>query len=342
MNGDALDPRIRLFLQVAAAVLAVLSLWYVRTILVPIVLSAVVVYVLFPLVTYLEGRGLGRVGAILIIYAGIAALLALVLVIFVPRLIQETNQIISDLPKYATYLLELARSLEAEFQRIEIPAQVRDVIEEMIVNSQKRLVEILKILLQRAADSLAGAFNMILVPVLSFYLLKDLESFRLGVMELLPANVREPVNEWLAEINVVLANYIRGQLTIAAIVGSTTALGLTLVGMRYALSVSFLTGVANLIPYLGSLISGAFALVLAAFQSPVMVLKVFLVYVVVQQMESSVLAPLVMQSSIGVHPFWLITAMLIAGKLFGFWGVLVAVPTTGALKVSVNYLRERR
>ena len=187
--------------------------------------------------------------------------------------------------------------------------------------------------------SLAG---VVMIPVFAFYLLRDFDRLVAYVHDLVPAGYREPVSARFREIDEAMSSFIRGQLTVAAILACLYSLGLWLVGIPLALVVGLVAGLGNMIPYVGTTIG----LILATLMSLLdwhgfgHLLLVYGVFVVVEGLQGWVITPKIVGESVGLSPFTVIIAVLVFGELLGFFGVLVAVPLAAVLKILLRVLLE--
>jgi predicted PurR-regulated permease PerM len=185
--------------------------------------------------------------------------------------------------------------------------------------------------------------NLVLIPVVTFYLLRDWDKLTAGVLALLPRRLEPTVRSVAGEVDEVLGAFIRGQLMVMIALGLTYAIGLWLIGLDLAFVIGAGAGLLSIVPYLGTFVGLAAALIAALFQfqdvlHPVLVLVVFGIG---QSLEGMVFTPLLVGDRIGLHPVTVIFAVLAGGQLFGFLGILLALPAAAALNVLVRHVRER-
>jgi predicted PurR-regulated permease PerM len=319
---------------------AVGFLWLVRGVLTPFVLAAVGAYLLHPLVDNLERQGVGRVWAILGVYVLVGLILLAVTLMLVPVILEETQRISADFPEYRRQVLTLFSQIEQTYSRVDIPESLKQWPEDALRALQQRLPDFVQATINAVVGSVNTLITVLMSAFLAFYLLKDWKEFSEGLLGLIPEDWQELTRMWACRVDRVLSGYIRGQLVIALVVGVVTGVTLALLQMRYAFIVAIAAGIGNLVPYVGPIVGGGLGLLLAGFQSWVMVVKVGAVFLVVQQLEGSILSPNVMKVSVGVHPFWVIFSLFAGGAILGFWGVVVAVPLAALLKETVKVYRE--
>jgi predicted PurR-regulated permease PerM len=205
---------------------------------------------------------------------------------------------------------------------------------------QSKGVEVLNTLLASAAGLVNTVVLVVLVPVITFYLLLDWDRMMAQVDQLLPLDHAPAIRSLAKEIDRTLASFIRGQGTVCLILGSYYAIGLMLVGLQFGLVVGFIAGLISFIPYVGALVGGAVALGLALFQfwgQWFWLGAVAAVFFLGQFLEGNILTPKLVGSSVGLHPVWLIFALSAFGLLFGFVGMLVAVPVAAAIGVIARF-----
>ena len=178
-----------------------------------------------------------------------------------------------------------------------------------------------------------------LTPMLAFYLLRDWDGITRGLAELVPHDRRERVVDLAREADRIVAGYLRGQLTVAALIGLVTGLGLWAVGFPYAATLGLIVAVFSIVPYLGLILSLVPAIVVALVSGSVLVslAKVAVVYGVAQGLEGAVISPKIVGDSVGLHPVWVVLALTVGGYFFGFAGLLVGVPAAAVGKLLVTH-----
>ncbi|WP_282119092.1 AI-2E family transporter [Ruegeria atlantica] len=321
-----------------AAVIFVLCLWALGDVLLPFVIGGAIAYFLDPIADRLENLGLSRMAATAIItVVGILGF-ALAILMVVPALI--------------TQLIELVEVMPSLFQ------QLRSFIEQQFPslldresNSHQFLVSLGETLksktgdvLQSVAASLGSAINvvvlLVIVPVVAVYMLLDWDRMIARIGDLLPRDHAPTIKRLAGEIDAVLASFVRGMGTVCLILGTYYAVALMAVGLQFGLIVGFIAGLVTFIPYLGALIGGTLAIGLALFQfwgDWAHIGLVAGIFALGQVTEGNFLTPKLVGSSVGLHPVWLLLALSVFGALFGFVGMLIAVPVAAALGVLARY-----
>ncbi len=333
--------------------------WLLSTtgfVLAPFVLAMVLAYVMDPLVDRLVGMGVKRALAVGIVMLPVVGLLAILLAIGVPALGRQIAGLIEQTPVLLTRLadwLELVRGrlLNVGFLGDELLAELRALDATAIVEFLRERQELVGrrlwsglLGLGRGIGSVFTVLGyLVLTPVLTFYLLRDYDRIVHRLGELIPTAHREAVVTGAREYDDLLSRYLRGQFTVAAIIGSITAIGLFVLGFPYALLLGVLVAIFGLVPYVGLILSLIPAVLIALVSGEVVasLLKVAVVYGLAQALEGMVISPRIVGGSVGLHPVWVVLALAIGGFFFGFVGLLIAVPAAVGIKLVLGRLIAR-
>lgn len=312
--------------------------WSVRLVLLPFALGGLLAYLLAPLVRCLENRGFSRTMSILLVYASLAAVTALLVGFGYPRLIRELIGLTEAIPVYTHKVQEVIQSFEQNYANSNLPEGVRKAIDQRIAGGE----EVVLGLTHRSIDLLVGLcsqlLSFLLAPVLAFYLLRDGELLRDGLTGLLPSRLRGDVLELVGAVDEVIRKFIRGHCLVCALVAGMTAGGMWVIGMPFALLLGLVAGVFDLIPFFGPLLGAVPALGIAILQSWRLTLYAALVVFVVQQLESNIISPKILGDALGLHPLLIIFVLLAGGELWGIPGMIFALPAAAVLKVVGRYL----
>ncbi|PCJ09408.1 MAG: AI-2E family transporter [Rhodobacteraceae bacterium] len=325
-----------------AALVFVVVLWALGDVLLPFVLGGAVAYLMDPIADRLERMGLSRSGATAVITVGAVLLFLVLLLVVVPTLLYQMVELVQVLP-------ELFRDARA-FANVHFPSlfdegsQMHQTIAALTETLKGRSIDVLESILGSAASLLSVVVLIVIVPVVSIYLLLDWDRMTARIGELLPRDHAPVIHRLAAEIDAVLASFIRGMGTVCLILGTYYAVSLMLVGLNFGLAVGFIAGLVTFIPYLGALIGGALAIGLALFQfwgDWYSIGAVAVIFTIGQVVEGNYLTPKLVGNSVGLHPVWLLLALSVFGSLFGFVGMLVAVPMAAALGVVARFAVEQ-
>jgi predicted PurR-regulated permease PerM len=317
----------------------------------PFVLAFVLAYVLDPLVDRLEARGLGRSLAIGLMALPVMGATAALLIFGIPAIVAQATELVQSTPVLLEKMTAWADRLAGWLAGIDIPGvdegvlaeRLRAVDPDQVVNMLQQSQEQIRaavlggvVGLGRGLGTALSVLSYVfLTPVLTFYLLRDYDSIVARMRELVPRNREAMVVEFFGEYDALLSAYLRGQLTVALILGALTTTLLVIVQFPYAILLGSLAAVLSVVPYLGLVLSLIPALVIALISGSVLVslLKVVLVYGGTQALEGSVISPRIVGESVGLHPVWVVLALSIGGFFFGFVGFLIAVPVAVGVKL---------
>ncbi len=333
------------WLLIVSALLA--FVFYLLTpVLMPFFAAALLAYLGDPLVDRLEDKGLPRTAAVVIVFIGLFTGLTLAVITLIPLLEQQITYLISHVPHYIDVLQH--DLLPALMQRLGVDAQTLDLSllkKSMNTHFQQAggmAVSVLSSIADSGLALLAWVVNLVLIPVLTFYLLRDWDILVARIDELIPRQYEPTVAKLAKDSDQVLAAFLRGQFMVMLALGGIYALGLWLVGLKLALLIGVLAGLVSFVPYLGFILGLLAASVAVLLQTPdiALLLPVLLVFTVGQLAEGMLLTPLLVGDRIGLHPVAVIFAVLAGGQLFGFVGILLALPVAAVLAVLLRHAHE--
>jgi predicted PurR-regulated permease PerM len=334
--------RVWAWLAIAAAGIALL--YVLSPILAPFLAGAILAYILNPLVGRLTGRRLPRsVAAGLVLLLAIAVVTA-VLLLVLPLLVREARMLAERLPDFLNWLNLRAVPWINQTAGLQLALDIdslRAWITEALQTKQHLLPKLFDSLKIGGLALLGFMANLLLMPVVLFYLLRDWDTMMRRIEAMVPRRLHAKTLEIAREIDAVLAEFLRGQLTVILAMSAYYAIGLWLAGLEFALPLGLLIGLLTIVPYAGP-VTGYTLAVMAAllqFDSPGGVLAVGVALGAGQLLESLVVTPLLVGERIGLHPVAVIFALLAFGQFFGFFGVLLALPASAALLVGLRHLR---
>lgn len=322
-------------------VIGILVLYKVRAILGPFFLAFVLAFLLNPFVEVLERYKISRNKSIAIVFTIIAAVLAATIFLVLPIIYSQLNKLLLVLPNTIQLITETMNGYREQFKASGLPSQVSLVLDQQIAQGEILIANYLNMILSNLPNVLSTFTLYMLSPVISIYLLADWKNLGNGFYRIIPQRWRMEWRRLWQDINHVIRQFIRGDLLIALIVGTLIGIGVKLVGMEYALLIGLICGIFDIIPYFGPVIGAVPAILLALTISPVMAVKVALVIFLVQQLEGNIISPKLMGESVGLHPLWVIFALLACGELAGFWGLFLAVPLAAVIRVVFNHVYYR-
>ncbi len=330
---------------VASLLFSVYVFQSVAELLWPFVISFILAYLLAPLVGILSRR-LPRTAAIALLVLSLLGLLTLVSYAIVPRIIEEVRDLVFALPAYGEYF----RSLYQRFSDWLALHRYTGYASEIQQRFVDRLPEVGKLFADQTTSALRGLtsgiaalLNLLMIPFVTFYVLKDYERISEIATQAIPTRHRERVLDLVSRVDLVLGQYVRGQLIVSTFIAVLTAFGLGVSGIRYAMVLGLTAGALNLIPYVGLTISLGISLVVALMDSGGLIqcVKVLVVFVVVQSVEGNFLSPRVVGERVGLHPVWVMFALVVAANLWGMVGMLIAIPVAAVVNIVVRLVVQR-
>jgi len=328
---------------IAALLALVVALWLLSPVLLPFVAGIVLAYLLNPLARRAERLGIHRaVAGLIIIVLALAALIVLVLLL-APILVSQLSAFIDKLPGYVTRLQELiadpSHAWLAKILGERLPDASKSV-GELMTQGAGWIAAFLRSLWSGGQALVSLLSLMVVTPVVAFYLLCDWDRMIAAIDKWVPLPQRETVRALAREMDAAIAGFVRGQSSICLILSAFYGVALALTGLNFGFLIGFVVGVLSFIPYVGSLtgLVVAIGVATAQFWPNWMVIVVILaIFLVGQLLEGYVLAPRLVGARIGLHPVWLMFALFAFGYLFGFVGLLVAVPLAAAIGVLVRF-----
>jgi predicted PurR-regulated permease PerM len=330
----------------AVAGATLILLWLLKAALTPLAAAFVIAYLLDPLIDRFEAAHVRRRLAIFTLLLVVGGGLFAFLLFVVPRVQHEFAALAERMPIYLDHFAtDVAPGLEHRFG-LQLPHSVDDLLERVRSGAIPLPLDSIRSLLAGVLAYVTGTVSslvgLLVIPILSYYLLVEFDRIVARAGEWIPPRHRPYVFAKARTVDALVSGFLRGQLLVAAILGALYAVGFAVIGIDLAIGVGLLAGVMSLVPYLGSVIAvtTASALCVLKFGIDVHLLAVLGWYTVVQNLEGFVLSPRIVGHSVGLHPAAVIVALLIGGDLFGFLGLLIAVPAAAVLKVFAGELLE--
>ena len=308
----------------------------VSSIITPIIVAYVFYYMLNPLVNFFEKKMSRFIGSLLAIFVGIITVL-IVIVGVVPIIVEQTQNLITALPRY----IEVVKGYLEEYSD---NAYVQVVVEYVnnnlnVSKISEKLVSIATSVAQGVVSSISSTASVLVtMPFVLFFLLKDASHFNKFVISLLPKKLEKPVAETIDEIDDKVGSYIQGQMLVSLCIGVMLFIGYNIIGLHYAFSLATIAAFLSIVPYLGPVIAITPAMLVAASTSWVMVVKMLVVWGIVQFLEGNIISPNIMGRSMNMHPLTVIFVILIGVNIAGVVGAILGIPVYSILKVLVGKL----
>jgi len=315
----------------------------VTVIYLPVILAVVAAFVLNPAVNIVAAIPLGKTThmprgvAILIVFVLAGLLLTAVTTFVLLPFVSEFNKFVIDLPKFANRVKALSQLIE-QVNSAQVPDNIRLLIEDELSGATTYVVGLVRNTITAVFSFATQVIELVVVPVLVFYFLKDWRDLKSGVISLFPAPAQPKAITVVEEMAVVVSNYIRGQVLISIIIGLMVFCGMHFLGVEYPLVLGLLATLTETIPIIGPIVGAIPAILLAYLASPVLAIKVAAFYIILHQIENHLIVPNIMGHTIALHPTMVIISLLIGGQLYGIAGMILAVPVAALLKVILRHL----
>ncbi len=346
---DVLTEKKQLRIWIGVGIAAILILWLLHDVLMPFVAGIVLAYFLDPLVDRLERRGIGRTLGTCIVLVGFLLLVVAFLLLLAPMIYEQAVSFASNVPKYLSDLnMRLMPKIEALRPKLGISGTVGNEVAEAVRERSGAIFEWLGKAMGSVLMRGLALFNvvatLVLTPVVAFYVLRDWDRMVAKIDSWLPRRYAGTIRQLGSEADKSVAGYLRGQALVCLILGTFYAATLALVGLQYGLVIGLVAGLITFLPYVGSVVGGILAIGMALVQFPpdwTSVILVAGIFIFGQAVEGNYLSPKLVGDRVGLHPVWIIFALMAGGALFGFTGVLMAVPVAAVIGVLTRFFMKQ-
>ena len=327
------------YFVIVGVVLVVIFFYFSRRVLTPFFIAFALAYLLDPVTDRLESFKISRTFAVLVLMAGVFSLVTGIGLLIFPLLKLQAEHLVSNLPNYIAIIHEWMYPLLGVVGE---PEKIQGILNRELLKVGELPLKVISSITSILWGSVAGLFsfilllaNLVIIPVVMFYLLRDYDLINKKMLSFVPARSREQVLSLIKEIDGVLAGFVRGQLMVGFIMAGLYSIGLFFCGTPMSLFIGLLAGLASLVPYLGLVFGFVPAAILTFMQTQdwVLVFGVAGVFAVVQGLEGMIITPRIVGEKIGLHPVAIILAVLLGAEFFGLVGVIVSVPVAAALNV---------
>ncbi|MDR3562743.1 MAG: AI-2E family transporter [Negativicutes bacterium] len=329
-----------------AVVLAVLYLLsQVTAIYLPVIVAVVLSFILNPLVDTVArlklwpgSRPLARGWAVVVSLLLFAGFMAIVLTFIFKPFVNEFNRFVANLPDLMEKLQMLTGVIEERTSSLELPGSLRSLLDQALSSAASYALSLGRRVLEAVLGFASQVVALVVVPVLTFYFLKDWHILRESFIHALPPSGRRKGEAIVDDMALAMSGYLHGQALVSVIIGLMVFSGMYLLKVDYPLVLGLLAMLTETIPIIGPIIGATPAIFLAYLMSPALALKVTLFFLVIHQIENHIVVPKIMGHTIDLHPVTVILSLLIGGQLFGIVGMIMAVPVAALLKVLFRQL----
>lgn len=325
------------FLIIIAALYALyLLIKFLLPAITPFIIGAFITYIVRPMYFFLRKQRIPRGLSVLLTYLIFFALFGLFLGFFIPILISQTKEFIQYLPRIEKTIIDFTEKFKHLLESYSLGAQFNLAIQRALSNITSEATNLIRSISVAGASIVIGVLNFILSVLISIYLLKDWTIISSTIKNLLRSLFGEEAVQFLSESNKNIALFVRGQILVGILTGILTGVSLFLLGVPLAEFIGVLVAIFDLVPYFGPIIAGGLAVLLALSISPSLAFWTLIVVIAIQQVESLFLSPLIVGKNTQIHPLAVLFSFLLGGMLFGFVGIIIAVPAAGIVKTWIE------
>lgn len=309
-------------------------------------ISMTFAYILNPIVNLFEKKGIKRGWGVLLVYLIIIAIIVIISIAIVPTMGEEFKSLSEDLPSYiedlSNFFNDFYNWYSSNIDNLPDGFQsFKKTIDENLGAIQGYIISGLESFTSSIINIFSKMLSIVMIPVLTFYFIKDKDLFKKRIILMIPKALRNDVLRVSREINTVLGGFLKGQLIVGLFVGITTIIALMILKIKFAFVIGIIAGIANIIPYFGPIIGIIPAAIFALLDDPIKVIWVIIAFTGIQQFESNILSPRIVGETVGVHPIVVMISLLIGGSLMGILGMLLAVPVAATIKILINFTIEK-
>lgn len=357
---DPSSPSVSSIIRITVIVLLIISAWgfiqgtflLLTKLVVLLILAIFFAYLMNPLVTLIRTpfknrhleKFMPRSLAIVIAYCWVFIGLGISISYLAPRIADQTRQLASNVPAYTASVQTWVKGISNRFESYKVPEQIQEEVNNKIASFLGELGSVATTFVGELLLTIATYLPwLILLPVLSFFFLKDVNLFRVSLLRLFPSGMwRARAESFLDDVNTTLAAYTRAQLISCFLIGSICTLGFYLLGVNYALLLGILAGILEFIPLIGPLVVALTAITISAFYSPWQALYVGIFLLVLRICQDYVFYPRIVREGIHLHPLAIILSVLAGEQIAGIMGVFLSIPAVALITVLVKHIREHR
>lgn len=312
------------------------------TLIGPIIVAFVAFYLFNPLVNFMERMNISRLWGIIILLCIIIAGITFIVTLLIPIVQHQIESFSKNLPNYIDEFSDKIKQLSQNSFIADYYTQAQNWLQQNFSDIPKKISNSVGSFGDKFQSFVSTITHVVVIiitfPFVLFFLLKDGEKFRNYFISLMPPKFRRDTHDLIDKMNLQVGSYIQGQMIVAFCIGVLLFIGYSIIGLDYALTLASIAAVTSVVPYLGPMIAISPAIVLAAIDSPFMLLKLAIVWAAVQFLEGHLISPNIMGKTMKIHPLTIIFVLLCAGNLVGILGVILGIPAYAIIKVVVTHI----
>lgn len=312
------------------------------TLIGPIIVAFVAFYLFNPIVNFMERMNISRLWGIIILLCIIVAGITFIVTLLIPIVQHQIESFSKNLPNYIDEFSDKIKQLSQNSFVADYYTQAQNWLQQNFSDIPKKISNSVGSFGDKFQSFVSTITHVVVIiitfPFVLFFLLKDGEKFRNYFISLMPPKFRRDTHDLIDKMNLQVGSYIQGQMIVAFCIGVLLFIGYSIIGLDYALTLASIAAVTSVVPYLGPMIAISPAIVLAAIDSPFMLLKLAVVWVAVQFLEGHLISPNIMGKTMKIHPLTIIFVLLCAGNLVGILGVILGIPAYAIIKVVMTHI----
>jgi predicted PurR-regulated permease PerM len=333
------------WLKPAVVLAGLYLLSQVTSIYLPLIVAVVLSFILNPMVNVIarirlwpNSGGIPRGWAVLLTLLLCVIFITTVMTFIFKPFVSEFNRFVSNLPNLVERIQHLTGVIEEHTNAIELPGNLRTLIDQILSSAATYALTLGRRVLEALVGFASQVVELVVVPVLTFYFLKDWKLLRESFIQAIPPAARGKAQTIISDMALAMSGYLHGQALVSVIIGLMVFSGMYLLGVDYPLVLGLLATLTETIPIIGPIIGAAPAIFLAYLTSPALALKVTFFFLIIHQIENHIVVPKIMGHNIDLHPVTVILSLLVGGQLYGVVGMIMAVPVAALLKVLFRQL----
>lgn len=310
-----------------------------------IIFSIILAYLFNPIINFFEKNKIKRTYGVLILYLIILGVIFILAFLVVPRTSREIKKLAIYMPRYLENLSDFLDNAYSKYSITigELPPifqGLQEVVLDNIAGLETMVINGLKSFFSGLVNTFTKLISLVLTPILTFYLLADKDYFLKKVKKIIPEKHKEKSLELFGRIDVSLSKFVRGKIILAAFVGVTITIALLILRVDFAIFIGIITGIADIIPYIGPFLGFVPAVFFAFLISPIKALWVSIIFLAVQWIGNNILAPKIIGDTTGIHPMVILLSIIVGGGVFGVLGMILAVPVVSVVIILVQFFTE--
>lgn len=311
-----------------------------------IVFSAILAYLFNPIINYLEKKKINRLRGVFLLYLCIVGMFLILAFLVIPKSTTEIKRLVRDMPIYLEKASSLVDELYNKYYSTlgDLPPMfqgVQQVVMENIVGLEHMVTGALKNFIGGIINTFSKVVSLILTPILTFYFLVDKNYFKEKMLGLIPRKYKKEYIDLFRKMDDSLSKFVRGKIIMAAYVGVATSIVLLIMGIDFAIVIGFITGIADIIPYIGPFLGFLPAVFFAYLISPLKAIWVAAFFVFIQWVENNILAPKIIGETTGIHPLIILISIIVGGGIFGVLGMVLAVPVVAIFIILFGFISKK-